>query len=336
LSVYQEKQLTMAHLESKAGKVPVKIYYEDLGQGKPMVLIHGWPLSGSMWEYQVPTLVTRGFRCITYDRRGFGKSDFPVDGYDYNTMAGDLKALLDHLNLQDVTLVGFSMGGGEIAKYFSLYKGERVSKVILVSSVVPYMLKTKDNPEGVPQEIFEQMEAGIRKDRPDFLYEFTKMFYGVDMLNHPVSDAYLNIAVSKAMESSPIATLMCAKAFATTDFRNDVTKINVPTLIIHGDKDNTVPIKATGMEAAKLIPKSQLKIYEGEPHGLWFTQKEMLTDDLANFANDVTLKRSGAACRRAAVRLSGGTEPRARDLHRMEPEPVVARAQEGRPTRVVS
>ncbi|MEO5977518.1 MAG: alpha/beta hydrolase [Chryseolinea sp.] len=284
----------MAYLESKAGNVPVQIYYEDLGKGRPIVLIHGWPLSGSMWEYQVPPLLSRGFRCITYDRRGFGKSEFPADGYDYNTMAGDLNALLDHLNLKDVTLVGFSMGGGEIAKYFSMYGGERISKVVLVSSVVPFMLKTYDNPEGVPQEIFEQMEAGMKKDRPEFLLMFTKMFYGIDGLNHPVSDAYINIAVSKAMESSPIATVMCAKAFATTDFRNDVTKINVPTLIIHGDKDKTVPIKATAMEAAKLISKSQLKIYEGEPHGLWFTQKEMLTDDLANFANDTTTKRTVA------------------------------------------
>src|SRR5262245_18474240 len=138
----------MAYLESTAGNKSVNIYYEDLGNGRPIVLIHGWPLSGSMWEYQVPTLVEKGFRCITYDRRGFGKSDYPEDGYDYNTMAGDLNALLERLDLQDVILVGFSMGGGEIAKYFSLYGGSRVKKVILISAVVPYMLKTQDNPEG--------------------------------------------------------------------------------------------------------------------------------------------------------------------------------------------
>jgi non-heme chloroperoxidase len=270
----------MPHVQSTAGNTPVNIYYEDLGEGKPIVLIHGWPLSGSMWEYQVPELIKKGFRCITYDRRGFGKSDFPADGYDYDTMAGDLKAVLDELDLMEVTLVGFSMGGGEIAKYFSLHGGKGVSKAILVSAVVPYMLQTHDNPDGVPADAFAEMEAGMMTDRPGFLEQFNKDFYGVGLLASPVSDAYLNIAMIKGMESSPLATLACARAFATTDFRKDVTKINVPTLIIHGDKDKTVPVKAT----AELIPNSSLIIYEGEPHGLWFTQKKRLTEDIALFA----------------------------------------------------
>jgi len=262
---------------------PINIYYEDLGKGKNVVFIHGWPLSGSMWEYQLTQLPQQGFRCIAYDRRGFGKSDRPFTGYDYNTLAGDLKSLLDELDLNDVTLVGFSMGGGEIAKYFSLYGGARVSKVVLVSAVVPYMLKTPDNPDGVPQEEFDKMAKGMIDDRPTFLEGFNKGFYSVGMVNHPVTDAYLNSSLNKAMDASPIATIECAKSFSSTDFRQDVIKINVPTLIIHGDNDKTVPIKPTGEQSAKLISGSVFKIYEGAPHGLWFTEKEKLNQDLIDF-----------------------------------------------------
>ena len=262
---------------------PVKIYYEDLGKGKPVVFIHGWPLSGSMWEYQVTQLPQQGLRCIIYDRRGFGKSDRPFSGYDYNTMAGDLKSLLDELNLTDVTLVGFSMGGGEIAKYFSLHGGARVSKVVLISAVVPYMLKTADNPDGVPQEMFDKMAKAMTEDRPTFLEGFNKDFYGVGPSNNPVTDAYLNNSLNKGMDASPIATIQCAKSFSSTDFRKDVIKINVPTLIIHGDKDKTVPIKPTGEQSAKLIKGSVFKVYKGAPHGLWFTDKEKLNQDLVDF-----------------------------------------------------
>ncbi len=262
---------------------PVNIYYEDLGTGKPIVFIHGWPLSGSMWEYQVVPLTAQGFRCITYDRRGFGRSDQPFSGYDYDTMAGDLKELMDKLNLEDVMLVGFSMGGGEVAKYFTHYGNVHVSKVVLVSCVTPYMLKTPDNPEGVPQEQFEQMGEGIKEDRPGFMQDFNKTFYGVSLMNHPVSDAFLANAFTRVMDASPIATLKCAEAFAFTDFRNEVANINVPTLVIHGDADKTVPIKATGEQSAKLIKDSKLIVYEGSPHGLWFTDKEKLTQDLIDF-----------------------------------------------------
>ena len=262
---------------------PVQIYYEDLGKGKPVVFIHGWPLSGSMWEYQLTQLPQQGLRCITYDRRGFGKSDYPLNGYNYNTLAGDLKALLNALNLEDVTLVGFSMGGGEIAKYFSLFDGARVSKVVLISAVVPYMLQTADNPDGVPQKVFDEMAKAITADRPTFLEGFNKDFYSVGSANNPVTDAYLNNSLNKAMTSSPIATLACAKSFSSTDFRKDVPKINVPTLIIHGDDDKTVPIKATGEQTAKMISGSIYKVYDGAPHGLWFTHKEKLNRDLIDF-----------------------------------------------------
>ena len=262
---------------------PVNIYYEDYGKGLPVVFIHGWPLSGSMWEYQVTQLPQQGLRCITYDRRGFGKSDRPFSCYDYNTLASDLKAVLDELDLHEVTLVGFSMGGGEIAKYFSLYGGERIAKVVLISAVVPYMLQTEDNADGVPQGEFDKMLKAITNDRPAFLEAFNKDFYGVELLNNPVTNAYLSNALIRGMDASPIATIECAKSFSSTDFRNDVPEINVPTLIIHGDKDKTVPIKATGEQAAKMISGAILKVYEGAPHGLWFTEKDKLNQDLIDF-----------------------------------------------------
>ncbi len=274
----------MPFIQSKqATNTPVNIYYEDLGTGKNVVFIHGWPLSGTMWEYQLTELPKHGIRCIAYDRRGFGKSDKPYKGYDYNTLAADLKAVIDELNLNDVTLVGFSMGGGEIAKYFSLYGGDKVSKVVLISAVVPYMLQTPDNPNGVPQKVFDGMLKAMTNDRPTFLESFNKDFYGVSLMSHPVTDAYLVNASNKAMEASPIATIECAKSFATTDFRKDVPTIDVPTLIIHGDKDKTVPIEATGDQSAKLIKGASYKIYEGAPHGLWFTEKDKLNRDLLAF-----------------------------------------------------
>jgi pimeloyl-ACP methyl ester carboxylesterase len=262
---------------------PVNIYYEDSGKGSPVVFIHGWPLSGSMWEYQVTQLPQQGLRCITYDRRGFGKSDRPFSGYDYNTLAGDLKAVLDELDLHKVTLVGFSMGGGEIAKYFSLYGGGRVAKVVLISAVVPYMLQTASNPDGVPQEAFDKMLKAITDDRPTFLEAFNKDFYGTLLLNQPVSDAYLANALTQALNASPVATIECARSFSSTDFRQDILKINVPTLIIHGDKDKTVPIKATAEQAVEIIKGAVLKVYEGAPHGLWFTEKDKLNQDLIDF-----------------------------------------------------
>ena len=274
----------MAFIKStQADGEVVNIYYEELGKGKNVVFIHGWPLSGAMWEYQITQLPQQGMRCITYDRRGFGNSDKPAGPYDYNTLAADLKAVLDGLDLQDVTLVGFSMGGGEIAKYFSLYGGARVTKVVLISAVVPYMLQTEDNPDGVEQEVFDGMAKQMIDDRPGFLENFNNDFFGVSMLSHPVSDAFLQHCINAAMISSPIATLDCAKSFSTTDFRDDVLKINVPTLIIHGDADQIVPIAPTGNRSANLIPGAKYVIYEGEPHGLWFTSKERLNQDLIDF-----------------------------------------------------
>jgi len=273
----------MPYISSKTGNKNIEIFYEEFGSGKNVVFIHGWPLSGSMWEYQMTELPQKGLRCICYDRRGFGKSSRPGGPYDYDTLAADLKALIDELDLRDVTLVGFSMGGGEISKYFANHGGERVSKVVLVSAVVPYMLKTDDNPDGVPQKVFDEMAEKMKTNRPSFLAAFNKDFYGVSLVNHPVDEPYLQNAMIRGMEANPIATLECAKSFSSTDFRNDIKKINVPTLIIHGDEDKTVPIKATGEQASKSIPGAIYKVYEGAPHGLWFTHKEKLNQDLLDF-----------------------------------------------------
>jgi pimeloyl-ACP methyl ester carboxylesterase len=198
-------------------------------------------------------------------------------------MAADVKALLDELDVEDATMVAFSMGGGEAAKYFTNYGNSHLSKLVLVSCVTPYMLKTDDNPDGVPREQFEQINEAIKNDRPGFMENFAKDFYGVSEINNPVSSAFLANNLNKVMEASPIATLECANSFAFTDFRGDMKNINVPTLIIHGDSDKIVPIQATGEQSSRLIKDSNLIIYPGAPHGLWYTEREQLNKDLMKF-----------------------------------------------------
>ncbi len=261
----------------------IKLSYYDYGQGKPVVLIHGWPLSKEMFEYQLDALVGAGLRVIAYDRRGFGKSDQPWSGYDYDTLTDDLKAVIDELNLTDVTLLGFSMGGGEVARYFTRYGGSNVSKAILVSSVVPYLPQTDDNPDGVPQDKLQDMADQMKQDRVGFLDSFGKTFFGISLVNHPVSAPLLNYYLMLEAMASPKATMDCMKAFAFTDFRQDAMNINVPTLIIHGGGDKTVPIETSGHRAAQLIKNNQFIIYEGAPHGLFYTEKERLNQDLINF-----------------------------------------------------
>ena len=273
----------MPFITSRADGVAINIYYERMGTGKPVVFIHGWPLSGSMWEYQMTEFPQHGMDCIFYDRRGFGKSDRPARGYDYDTMAGDLHALLESLDITGVTLVGFSMGGGEVARYISRYGQERIERVVLISTVLPLLLKTDDNPNGVAQIEFDAMAKKMKDDRPAFMNDFAKSFYGVSLLNQPVSDAFLTAHLIRVMDASPVATLACAGAFATTDFREDVQKIKVPALIIHGDDDQVVPIETTSRETARLIDDSEFIIYEGAPHGLWYTERKKLNDDLIRF-----------------------------------------------------
>lgn len=263
----------------------IHLHYEDLGTGQPVVFIHGWPLSGDMWEYQVTELVQQGLRCITYDRRGFGKSSRPATGYNYDTMAEDLHALLQTLQLENVILVGFSMGGGEVARYMSRYGGERVARIVLISAVTPYMLKTTDNPEGIDKGVFEEIMAGLKQDRIGFLDDFGKKFFGINIINHPVSTPLLEYYRTIAAFASPIATQQCAIAFSSTDFRNDLKAIQVPTLIIHGTADKTVPIEVSGDRTAAMIPHAQYVVYDGAPHGLFYTHKETLNKDLLKFIN---------------------------------------------------
>ena len=228
-------------------------------------------------------LPKHNLRCIAYDRRGFGKSDYPWENYDFDTLADDLKALIDQLHLTEVTLVGFSMGGGEIARYIGKYGSDKVSKVVLISAVTPFMLKTDNNSEGVDKEVFDEMVENIDKDRPAFLSDFGKQFYGVSLFNEAVSDQTLAWNQSVCLMSSHKATVDCVRAFSETDFRDDLLKINVPTLIIHGDDDKTVPIEASGNRTAAMLPNAKYLVYEDAPHGLFITEKDKLNMDLIDF-----------------------------------------------------
>lgn len=262
----------------------IKLSYADYGEGKPVVLIHGWPLSHRMWEKQIAALTEAGHRVIAYDRRGFGESYKPWGGHEYDTLAADLHTILEELNLQDATLVGFSMGGGEVARYIATYGTERVAKAVLMSSVTPYLLKSDDNPDGVDRSVFDDMIAGIQKDRPEFLENFSKAFFnwdtdGKDLL----SKAALRHAWDIAVWANPKATIDCVKAFSETDFRQDLTKFDIPTLVLHGDADQTVPFEVSGKRAHELIDGSELVVIEGGAHGLTYTQPEKVNQALLDF-----------------------------------------------------
>lgn len=273
-----------------------EIYYEDVGQGPAIVFIHGWPLSGAMWEYQVVPLVEAGFRCISYDRRGFGRSCKNPSDYSYSALGGDLAAVLETLDVTDATLVGFSMGGGEVVEYLTRHnKTRRVVRAMLVSSIVPFMLKTPDNPDGVDAGVFDEMIAGLRTDRPGFLTDFAEKFFGVGMISSPVSMPMLAASCEVAMTASPIATLACVRTFSGTDFRAQCKTIDVPVLVIHGDSDATVPIDPTGACAAAIIPQAELKIYSGAPHGLFYTHRFDLNRDIAAFVSEGRVALSDAA-----------------------------------------
>ena len=260
------------------------IYVKDWGSGRPVILIHGWPLSSDSWDQQMMALADAGFRAIAYDRRGFGRSAQPWSGYDYDTLCDDLADVMKETGAdQDATIVGFSMGGGEVARYMSRHEGRGVIGAALIGSVVPYMLQTPDNPDGVPQAAFDQMMQGIRDDRPAFFRDFLKSFFGVGTLTSPVSEARLDWAWRLAMQAGLKPTLACAQAFATTDFRPDLSAFRVPTLVIHGTGDETVPIDTSGRAAAKGIADAQLVEYDGAPHGLFATEGERLTNDLLTF-----------------------------------------------------
>ncbi len=270
----------MAFITTKDG---TQLYYKDWGKGRPVVLIHGWPLSSDSFDDLSQALADAGMRAIAYDRRGFGRSDQPSEGYDYDTFADDLAAVMEQTQAQGAALVGFSMGGGEVARYMSRHGGKGVTQAVLISSVVPYMLKTADNPNGVDPAVFDKMTLGMKDDRAKFFAGFFKDFYGVSLVSHAVSSEVIDWSRQMTFQAGLRPTLAAAKAFATTDFRGDLASFKVPTLVIHGTDDKTVPIDATGRAAAKGIPGATLIEYDGAPHGVFASHKERLTSDVLSF-----------------------------------------------------
>jgi len=261
----------------------VVLHHTDAGSGSPVVLIHGWPLSGASWGNQVPALVEAGHRVVTYDRRGFGESSQPAAGYDYDTFASDLDAVLTQLDLRDVTLVGFSMGGGEVVRYLSRYGSDRVSRAVLASAVPPYLYASDDNPEGgLDDATIETFEQGVTQDRAGFLEEFTTTFFSSDG-ELMVSEDVRQEAVRVAMQASPEATLRCIGAFGRTDFRADVAAVTVPTLVIHGDSDAVVPFEVSGKRAAEQIPGAELVVIAKGPHAINASHTEEFNSALIGF-----------------------------------------------------
>ena len=265
------------------GQTPIELHYEDYGTGKPVVLIHGWPLSGRSWEAQVPALIEAGHRVITYDRRGFGQSSQPWEGYDYDTFAADLSVLLETLDLSEVTLVGFSMGGGEVVRYIGKYGTGRIAKAVLAAAVPPYLYKSDENPDGgLDDATIESFQDGVKTDRAAFLEGFATTFFsaGDDL---KVSEPQRQYAISLASVASPKGTLDCINAFGRTDFRGDVEKIDVPTLVIHGDSDGVVPFEVSGKRSHEMIKDSELRVIEGGPHAINASHVQEFNDALITF-----------------------------------------------------
>lgn len=273
----------MPYITNKQPGGEVKLYYRDLGAGQPVILIHGWPLNGDSWESQIDTLTHAGFRCIAYDRRGFGKSDVASNAYDYDALASDLNALIETLQLNRVILAGFSMGGGEVVRYLTTYGNTKVSKIALIASIIPLVAQKPDNPDGVPAETLNGIMQALRDDRVAFLQDFHKNFYNVGMLKKPVSQGRLDADFIVSSQASGHATMKCAEAWASTDFRAELKNISVPTLIVHGDADQIVPIKTAGEQAAKGIADNEYHVIEGAPHGLNVTHAGELNKLLVAF-----------------------------------------------------
>jgi non-heme chloroperoxidase len=280
---------------AKENSANIDLYYEDHGAGKPVVLIHGYPLSGASWEKQSAMLVAAGHRVITYDRRGFGKSSQPGTGYNYDTFAEDLHRVVTHLELHDFALAGFSMGGGEVARYLGKYGSKGVSHAVFISSVPPFLLKTPDNPEGVDASVFEGIQKAVAADRYAFFTEFFKNFYNTDLLlGKRVSEQAVQASWNIAAGASATASLACVPAWHE-DFRKDLAKVDVPTLVIHGDADRILPIGASGLRTAKLIPGARLLVVAGGPHCITWTHAEEVNAELAAFLGEGIGKRAGAA-----------------------------------------
>jgi non-heme chloroperoxidase len=274
----------MPHVNvGKENSDDIQLYYEDHGSGDPVVLIHGYPLNGASWEKQIPALLDAGHRVITYDRRGFGKSSQPTGGYNYDTFAADLHHLITHLKLRHFALVGFSMGGGEIARYIGKYGSKDVSRAVFISSVPPFLLKTPDNPEGVDGSVFEGIQKAIAADRYAFFGQFFKDFYNADLLlGKRISDHAIQASLNVAFSASPTASLACVPTWGE-DFRKDLARVDVPTLVIHGDSDRIVPLAAAGQRTAQLVKGARLHVVKGGPHAVIWTHADEVTPELTNF-----------------------------------------------------
>lgn len=264
----------------------VDLFYQDYGQGRPVILIHGWPLSHRMWDRQYEDLVNAGYRVISYDRRGFGLSDFPWGPYDYDILAEDLRSLILGLDLRDVTIVGFSMGGGEVVRYFSKFGDDRISQAVLLSSIIPLVAQKDDNPKGVPQENLDEIMDALTKDRMQFLKGFTRDFVNYEDFKEQVSEEMLHFDWTVAAYASHRATVETAKAWAGTDFRPELKNVSVPTLIIHGTADQIVPIETSADQAAEGISDNTYHKIDGAPHGCVVTHAKEVNNHLIEFLNE--------------------------------------------------
>ena len=261
----------------------IEIHYEDHGSGQPVVLIHGYPLNGASWEKQERVLLQAGYRVISYDRRGFGKSSQPTVGYDYDTFAADLNALFEHLDITDVVLVGFSMGTGEVTRYLGTYGSSRVAKAVLMGAIPPFLLKTSDNPDGVDGAVFDEIKAAVVRDRPAYFKDFLDNFYNVDVLGGSrISEQAWQNSFTVAIGASPYAAHACVDTWLT-DFRDDLPKIDVPTLLIHGDADRILPYAATAARLPDLIKDLEFVTVKGGPHNIAWTYPEEVNSALLAF-----------------------------------------------------
>ncbi|MBE16647.1 MAG: alpha/beta hydrolase [Cytophagaceae bacterium] len=273
----------MPFLTHKTETQNVDLFFEDYGHGQPVILIHGWPLSHRAWEQQIWAIVDAGYRCIAYDRRGFGNSSAPYRAYDYSTLASDLHQIISQLELSNVILVGFSMGGGEVVRYCTDFGTTNIAKVALISSIIPLVAQKEDNPDGVPESDLSDIIDALQEDRVGFLQNFHKNFYNYSENDKTVSEGQLHYDWSIASHASPIATIQAALAWAKTDFRPELDHVNVPTLIVHGDADQIVPKATAGDQAAKAISNNTYKVIKDGPHGLNITHKEELNNILLSF-----------------------------------------------------